>query len=163
MSVGEVIVSEASAGAATSATWEHSIVAIDILCGVILITPIFRTRDHIVNANADGREALLQRQRRLWGRFQLGLMQYIYFSRVVPRLLALNISFRYVYAASIVEEIGTLVFYVAIGYLFRPEPNNMYLIVKDDDDEEVDDDQRGIPMTNMASVSRRAPIGIHET
>ena len=55
MNVGEVIVLEANPGASYGAFWAHTVVAIDIICGMILITPIFRTREHIQMANSDGR------------------------------------------------------------------------------------------------------------
>lgn len=124
---------------------------------------------------------MLERQRKLWGRFYLILLQYIYFTRIVPRLMSMYVSFRSTYSANIVEELGVLGFYILIGYayprrlcfsdhprnappsyLFRPEPANMYLLVKDDEDED-DQDGLAIPMSNLGNVSKRNPTEFRET
>lgn len=34
---------------------EQSLVTLDFFCGVLLITPIFRTKGHILRAHSDGR------------------------------------------------------------------------------------------------------------
>merc|ERR1711862_503430 len=79
---------------------------------------------------------------KLFRSFYILVVSYIYFTRVVVYLFATVLSYRVTWLRHFITEIGTLSFYVVIGFKFRPEVENPYMQVlyKRDDELEVEDD-----------------------
>jgi NADH:ubiquinone oxidoreductase subunit 3 (subunit A) len=61
--------------------------------------------------------------------FYLLVVVYIYFTRIAVYLFATCLGYRQTWLRYFVTELGTLVFYSVVGFLFRPVPNNPYLKV----------------------------------
>jgi hypothetical protein len=64
---------------------------------------------------------------------------YIYITRIVVQLFHATFPFQYVtWLGEAVNEVATFLFYIFIGYKFRPYANNPYIQVpeEDEDDEE---------------------------
>jgi hypothetical protein len=80
---------------------------------------------------------------------------YIYITRFVVQLLQASLPFQYVtWLGEAVNEVVTFLFYVFIGYKFRPYPNNPYIQVPDDEDEEEQDPQFNSVAMNPISNRR---------
>merc|ERR1711862_740898 len=77
---------------------------------------------------------------KLFRSFYILVVSYIYFTRVVVYLFATILSYRITWLRHFTTEIGTLAFYVVVGYKFRPEIENPYMQLLKKDDEFVDDD-----------------------
>lgn len=68
-------------------------------------------------------------------------MVYIYITRIVVQLFHATFPFQYVtWLGESVNEVATFLFYVFIGYKFRPYPNNPYIQVPEDAEEEEESD-----------------------
>lgn len=64
--------------------------------------------------------------------FYLLVVVYIYFTRIVVYLFATCLGYRQTWLRYFVTELGTLVFYAVVGFLFRPVSDNPYLKVDRD-------------------------------
>ncbi|KAL7543098.1 hypothetical protein ACHAXR_012417 [Thalassiosira sp. AJA248-18] len=60
-------------------------------------------------------------------RFYIFVVAYIYFTRIVVYLFATVLGYRVTWLRYFVTELGTLVFYAVVGFLFRPMEDNPYL------------------------------------
>eukprot|EP00579_Thalassiosira_antarctica_P032705 CAMPEP_0202002230 /NCGR_PEP_ID=MMETSP0905-20130828/8118_1 /ASSEMBLY_ACC=CAM_ASM_000554 /TAXON_ID=420261 /ORGANISM="Thalassiosira antarctica, Strain CCMP982" /LENGTH=552 /DNA_ID=CAMNT_0048559073 /DNA_START=67 /DNA_END=1721 /DNA_ORIENTATION=+ len=59
-------------------------------------------------------------------RFYILVVVYIYFTRIVVYLFATMLGYRQTWLRYFVTELGTLVFYSVVGFLFRPMDDNPY-------------------------------------
>ena len=64
--------------------------------------------------------------------FYLLVLVYIYFTRIAVYLFATCLGYRQTWLRYFVTELGTLVFYAVVGFLFRPVADNPYLKVDRD-------------------------------
>jgi NADH:ubiquinone oxidoreductase subunit 3 (subunit A) len=69
-------------------------------------------------------------------RFYILVVAYIYFTRIVVYLFATMLGYRLTWLRYFVTELGTLVFYLVVGILFRPMEDNPYLVARGTDDAE---------------------------
>ena len=63
-------------------------------------------------------------------RFYLLVVVYIYFTRIVVYLFATILPYRITWLRYFVTELGTLVFYLVLGFLFRPMDDHPYIAAK---------------------------------
>lgn len=61
--------------------------------------------------------------------FYLLVVIYIYFTRIAVFLIAIELGYRQAWLRYFITELGTLAFYVVVGFLFRPVEDNPYLEV----------------------------------
>lgn len=66
-------------------------------------------------------------------RFYILVVVYIYFTRIVVYLFATMLGYRQTWLRYFVTELGTLVFYFVVGYLFRPMDNNPFILASSDE------------------------------
>ena len=106
-------------------------------CGIILWT-ILQTRKNLVaGAAADGKEADVLHKYKMWTSFYVVTLIYVYVTRIIAQLLSTSLSYEYAHwCGEAINEAATFLFYVFIGYKFRPLTNNPYMQVPDDEDEE---------------------------
>lgn len=91
-------------------------------------------------------EADVLNKYKLWSSFYIVTLVYIYVTRIIVQLLQASLPFQYVtWLGEAVDETATFLFYVFIGYKFRPYPNNPYTQVPDDDDEDIETRASGSP------------------
>lgn len=60
-------------------------------------------------------------------RFYILVVVYIYFTRIIVYLFATMLGYRQTWLRYFITEMGTLVFYLVVGILFRPTDDNPYL------------------------------------
>jgi hypothetical protein len=128
---------------------------IDIIsCGIIIWT-ILQTRKHLASTSSvDGKEQDIMNKYKLWSSFYVVTLVYIYVTRIIVQLLQAALPFQYVsWFGEAVNETATCLFYLYIGYKFRPYPNNPYTQVSvDEDDEDM------VVMDHVGVVNRRAAV-----
>jgi NADH:ubiquinone oxidoreductase subunit 3 (subunit A) len=61
--------------------------------------------------------------------FYLLVVVYIYFTRIAVYLFATCLGYRQTWLRYLFCELGTLLFYCIVGFLFRPVSDNPYLKV----------------------------------
>ncbi|CDS03022.1 hypothetical protein LRAMOSA00424 [Lichtheimia ramosa] len=145
--IASAIGNEAAVGSTDRSFWNMVLPLIDLAgCGVILWT-ILQTRKHLGRGtSADGKEADVLNKYKLWSSFYIVTLVYIYVTRIIVQLLQASLPFQYVtWLGEAVDETATFLFYVFIGYKFRPYPNNPYTQVPDDDDEDIETRANGSP------------------
>lgn len=69
---------------------------------------------------------------------------FIYFTRIIVYLLMSTVEYEFRWTAAFFSELAALVYYVATGYMFRPEEDNMYFALKQEEDED------GVEMSDRA-------------
>lgn len=80
---------------------------------------------------------------------------YIYITRIVVQLFQASLPFQYVtWAGEAVNEVATFLFYIFIGYKFRPYPDNPYMQVPDDEDSH-EEEEDYVSNIAMNPVNRR--------
>ena len=82
-------------------------------------------------------EADILSKYKLWSSFYIVTLVYVYVTRIIVQLLQASLPFRYVtWLGEAVNEFATFLFYIYIGYKFRPYPNNPYTQVPGGEDEQ---------------------------
>jgi hypothetical protein len=71
---------------------------------------------------------------RLFRRFYLLVVTYIYVTRIVVYLFATMLDYHHTWLRFFVVELVTLGFYITVGNLFRPMCENPYLSIKKEED-----------------------------
>ena len=71
----------------------------------------------------------------------LQVVCYIYFTRIIKYFLEITLPFHYGWLEAVLTEMFLLVFYILIGYKFRPMCDNPYLQVPTEDEEEMQMDE----------------------
>ncbi|KAG2191368.1 hypothetical protein INT46_005004 [Mucor plumbeus] len=158
--VASAIGTESAIGSADWSFWNMMLPLIDLIsCGIILWT-IIQTRKHLASATSvDGKEQDILNKYKLWSSFYVVTLVYIYITRIVVQLFQASLPFQYVtWAGEAVNEVATFLFYIFIGYKFRPYPDNPYMQVPDDEEDNEDgneEDDGYVSNISMNPVNRR--------
>lgn len=132
--VAMIILEETVPGTQGFFAWTDVFRLVDIVCcGAILIPIIWSIRHLREAARIDGKAARNIHKLKLFRQFYLLVVSYIYFTRVIVYLLDATLPFRLVWLGDFFTEIVTLLFYVTVGYIFRPEVDNPYFVLDDAD------------------------------
>jgi hypothetical protein len=75
-------------------------------------------------------DARLASKLKLFRSFYILVVAYIYSTRIVVYLFASTLSYKHTWVQYFVVELVTMLFYVTVGYLFRPMNENPYLHVR---------------------------------
>ncbi|KAI8136662.1 lung seven transmembrane receptor-domain-containing protein [Fennellomyces sp. T-0311] len=136
--IASAIGSEAAVGSVDRSFWNMLLPIIDLAGCCIVLWTILQTRKHLgAGSSADGKEADLLNKYKLWSSFYIVTLVYVYVTRIIVQLLQASLPFRYVtWLGEAVNESATFLFYIYIGYKFRPYPNNPYVSVPADEEEE---------------------------
>ena len=132
--IAMIIIEETAPGSQGFFTWTDIFRLVDIVCcGAILIPIIWSIRHLREAARIDGKAARNIYKLKLFRHFYLLVVSYIYFTRVIVYLLDATLPFRLVWLGEFFTEIATLLFYITVGYNFRPEVDNPYFKLNEDD------------------------------
>lgn len=99
----------------------------------------------------DSESSRLQAKLTLFRSFYLIVVAYIYFTRIVVYLFASTLSYNRTWLRYFVTELGTLLFYFAIGIKFMPRAENEYAEVQHEEDSE---ENHGENEIELGSVSK---------
>ena len=152
--IAVVILSQETEGEKLYEDWSTLLHLVDILCCCAVLVPIVwqvnsleksieseqsssgeersETKSIInvesqVPATAEAARALTKLKQ--FRSFYLLVVIYIYFTRIAVFLIAIELGFRQAWLRYFITELGTLAFYVVVGFLFRPVEDNPYLEV----------------------------------
>lgn len=125
--------------------WQSMFIMIDIMCCCAVLVPIVWSIKHLRDSSdASEKQARNLHKLELFRHFYVMTVAYIYFTRIVVYLLKSTVEYELRWTAAFFSELATLAYYVATGYLFRPEEENMYFQLKKDEDED------GVEMSDRA-------------
>ena len=129
-----VIIEETAPGSQGFFTWTDIFRLVDIICCGAILIPIIWSIHHLKSAGKiDGKVARNIHKLKLFRHFYLLVVSYIYFTRVIVYLLDATLPFRAVWLGDFFTEIATLIFYITVGYNFRPEFDNPYFQLAEED------------------------------
>ncbi|KAJ3434823.1 hypothetical protein M0812_01945 [Anaeramoeba flamelloides] len=143
--VALIIVEETSPGTQSYFTWWDLLKFFDLICVCSILFPIIWSINHLKStAKVDGKQAKNLQKLTLFKQFYLITVLYIYFTRIIVVLFSNALSYKYHWFSNFADEISTLVFFIFVGYKFRPYPENAYVRIYEDDEEDFTDDD--LPM-----------------
>jgi len=125
--------------------WQSMFIMIDIICCCAVLVPIVWSIKHLRDTSDSTEKSSRNLQKlELFRYFYVMTVAYIYFSRIVVYLLLSTVEYEFRWTAAFFSELATLLYYVATGYMFRPEEENMYFQLKKEEDED------GVEMNDRA-------------
>lgn len=137
--IAMVILEESEFGQQGYQLWFEMFVFIDMICCFLIIFPIVWSMHHLSEgATSDGKAAFNLEKLRLFRHFYMIVISYVYLTRVLKLLLQYALPFDQEWVTDAVVECSTLVFFILVGILFRPQPANPYLKLNQDIDEAED-------------------------
>jgi len=144
--VAVVILANETEGERPYEDWSALLHLVDILCCCAVLIPIVWQVNSLEQAAPDNKTSNNPTNSRTLSRlklfrsFYILVVSYIYFTRVVVYLFATILSYRITWLRHFTTEIGTLAFYVVVGYQFRPEVENPYMVLLKKDDEIIEEE-----------------------
>jgi len=124
-------------GTSSYISWSQILHLIDLICCAAVIFPIFwqiRRLEEAVAADELAEHSI--RKLTLFKHFYQLVVAYIYFTRIIALLISTNLGYKHAWLQEFMTEGVTLLFYMLVGYKFRPIEKNPYLQVKGDSDDE---------------------------
>jgi G protein-coupled receptor 107 len=140
-----VVMEEISPGSQAWLTWRDLLNLFDIVCCCMILFPIvWQIRALRMAAATDGKAERNLKKLEQYRNFYVSVVAYIYFTRIIVRLLGATLSYERTYMATVAGEGATAAFFAWTGKVFRPMSNNPYLRVGTDSDQEEEDDEFGL-------------------
>ncbi|CAJ0610194.1 unnamed protein product [Cylicocyclus nassatus] len=137
--IAMVILEESEFGQQGYQLWFEMFVFIDMICCFLIIFPIIWSMHHLSEgARSDGKAAFNLEKLRLFRHFYIIVISYVYLTRVIKLLLQYALPFDQEWVTDAIVECSTLIFFILVGILFRPQPANPYLKLNQDSDDEED-------------------------
>ncbi|KAJ5072958.1 transmembrane receptor [Anaeramoeba ignava] len=151
-----VIVSETTQASKEWTTWETLFRLIDIICVCLILFPIVWSINHLKSvASIDGKVAKSLEKLKLFRQFYILTVAFIYFTRIILILFERALTYQTKWVSPFFDELATFLFFIYIGYKFRPEPNNPYLRIGEVDEESSEEDD--IDAINLDDFSFQEP------
>ena len=136
-----IVMEEMSPGSEAWLTWRDILNLFDIICCCLVLFPIvWQIRSLRIAAATDGKAERNLNKLTQYRNFYIAVVAYIYFTRIIVRLLGASLSYEKTYMKTLAGELATAFFYVMTGKAFRPMSNNPYLRVGTGSDDEDDED-----------------------
>lgn len=107
--------------------WKAVLNFVDILCCCVVLFPIVWQVSSLENEAESEENTRALEKLKLFRSFYILVVSYIYFTRVVVYLVTTVLSFRHTWMGDFLTELGTLTFYIVVGYKFRPVDDNISL------------------------------------
>lgn len=123
-----VFVDESAAGTRANVNWRDLLRILDLLCCVCVVFPImWSIRQLREAALTDGKAHVNLQKLTQFRAFYLLVVAYIYVTRIALYLLQASLPYNATWLAVFTGELTSLAFFIAVGYRFRPVPQNPYL------------------------------------
>lgn len=138
-------------------SWVNAFQLVDLLCCFCVTLPIWTHINFLEKQSVmqvQGKEAINLAKLRQFRSFYLLVFCYIFATRIIVALLVHDtVGFRYTYLTHVGREAAAFIFYVVIGYTFRPKKQSRYLELPARDGEYDDDDDLRFTVTgNIAGA-----------
>eukprot|EP00041_Stephanoeca_diplocostata_P012160 m.202573 g.202573 ORF g.202573 m.202573 type:complete len:469 (-) comp18837_c0_seq5:64-1470(-) len=152
-----IVIEESAEGSASRSTWTSLGLLIDLICCGAILFPVVWSIRHLREASeTDGKAAASLSKLRLFRRFYVMVLAYIYVTRILVYLVANSMPFRYEWLGPFFSEAVSLFFYITTGVMFSPESDNEYLKVPEEDP----DDFEHIAMDDMKVTTSAVSDGM---
>ena len=139
--IAYVVIEEMSPGSQAWLSWRDLLNLFDIICCCMVLFPIvWQIRSLRIAAATDGKAERNMQKLMQYRNFYVAVVCYIYFTRIIVRLLGATVSYESSWMKTVAGEGATVAFFVMTGKAFRPMSNNPYLRVGIDSDDEGDDE-----------------------
>ncbi|EGD75253.1 hypothetical protein PTSG_12506 [Salpingoeca rosetta] len=151
--VAAIVLEEAAEGSRERSAWRAIGFTIDLICCGAILFPIVWSIDHLQSAaEIDGKAAVSLQKLRLFRRFYVLMIGYIYLTRIIIYFMASTVPFRYRWVTSLLTELLTLGMYMVTGSMFSPHEGNDYvrLARADEEDEQAESYELENVMTHAA-------------
>lgn len=114
--------------------WKAIMHLVDILCCCLVLVPIVWQIGAIEKDAENSENMRILEKLKLFRSFYLLVVAYIYFTRVIVYLVSSSLGYEYTWLGHFLSELGTIAFYVTVGYKFRPsdEKTNYDMVSKED-------------------------------
>jgi len=133
--IAYIVIHDTSESSKSYYTWKNIMILVDILCCGAILVPVVWSVRHLQEASqTDGKAAVNLQKLKLFQRFYIMIICYLYFTRLIVYLLEITLPFHYIWIHMLFSEVGSLTFFFFTGYQFRPGCNNPYLSVSQQDD-----------------------------
>ncbi|KAL7455480.1 hypothetical protein ACHAWC_007047, partial [Mediolabrus comicus] len=135
--IAVIVLSQETEGERLYEDWSAVLHFVDILCCCAVLVPIvwqinsFETTIEAEEGQAtkNDEQAKTVQKLKQFRSFYLLVVVYIYFTRIAVYLFATCLGYRQTWLRYLFCELGTLLFYCIVGFLFRPVSDNPYLKV----------------------------------
>ena len=122
------------------AKWTALLHLVDIICCCIVLVPLVwqvnelekgigeEDDDEEIASNEPeaGEKGEILEKLRLFRSFYLIVVAYIYATRILIYLFSTVLDYQHIWLQHFVIELVTLTFYVVVGFMFHPKPENVY-------------------------------------
>jgi len=153
--VAGIVIEESAEGSSARSTWRSISLLVDLICCGAILFPVVWSIRHLREASeTDGKAKAALSKLRVFRKFYVMVLGYIYTTRIVVYLIESTIPFRYEWTGPMFNELTAFAFYVATGYMFMPEDSNDYLHVPEHDSD--DDDNGPYPMEEVITTHEMA-------
>ncbi|KAI1289935.1 Uncharacterized protein HDE_08044 [Halotydeus destructor] len=138
--IAEIITDESEEGEIKHKMWREIFILVDLLCCGAILFPVVWSIRHLQEAShIDGKAAINLKKLKLFRRFYIMVVCYIYFTRIIVYLLKITVPFQYEWLEVFCQHSAILVFFVLTGYHFQPAMQNPYFQLSQDDDLEMEE------------------------
>ena len=138
--VAEIIMEESEEGEIKHNFWREIFILVDLLCcGAILFPVVWSIRHLQEAAHIDGKAATNLKKLKIFRRFYVMIVCYIYFTRIIVYLLKITVPFQYEWINVLCQHAAIFAFFVMTGYYFQPTAHNPYFKLSQDDDLEMEE------------------------
>ncbi|XP_015793864.1 protein GPR107 isoform X2 [Tetranychus urticae] len=138
--VAEIITEESEEGAFMHNIWRTVFLLVDLICCGAILFPIVWSIRHLQEASqTDGKAAINLLKLKLFRRFYVMIVCYIYFTRIIVFILKLVVPFQFEWLDVFFQHAATLLFFISTGYHFQPTHSNPYFQLSQQEDLEMEE------------------------
>uniref|UniRef100_A0A7E4UM24 Lung seven transmembrane receptor family protein n=3 Tax=Panagrellus redivivus TaxID=6233 RepID=A0A7E4UM24_PANRE len=152
------IIEESEFGEQRYYFWTEVFMFFDFVCCMAIILPVLGSIRHLQEgARTDGKAAFNVEKLRLFRHFYVIVIAFIYLTRFAKFMFDQSLPFNLKWVSVAIVESATFVFFVMVGYMFRPTKQNPYLKLSMDSNH---DDEEAVALTtnglyeNVSRVQR---------
>lgn len=139
--IAGIVIEESAEGSSARSTWRSIGLLVDLVCCGAILFPVVWSIRHLREASeSDGKAKQALSKLRVFRRFYVMVLAYIYTTRIIVYLVESTIPFQYQWSGPLFNEMTALAFYIATGCMFTPEEDNEYLEVPPSTSDEEDYD-----------------------
>ncbi|XP_051028706.1 protein GPR108-like [Acomys russatus] len=140
--VAYIVIESREEAASDYGLWKEILFLVDLTCCVAILFPVVWSIGHLQDASGtDGKVAVNLAKLKLFRRYYIMVICYIYFTRIIAILLRVAVPFQWQWLCQLLVESSTLAFFVLTGYKFQPAGDNPYLQLPQEDEEDVQMEQ----------------------
>lgn len=138
--IAEILTEESEEGEMKHYMWREIFILVDLLCCGAILFPVVWSIRHLQEAShIDGKAAINLKKLKLFRRFYVMIVCYIYFTRIIVYLLKVTVPFQYEWLEVFCQHAAILIFFTFTGYHFQPAIQNPYFQLGQDDDLEMEE------------------------